>query len=97
MAKQVQPITPMALSGEIVYGTPLHRINEIVADNPVDQESAEFYAGDVRDVCSICDGPKSLKEAVKSKPVGELVSLKLAEVRQLIQAARRIKPEQPAA
>lgn len=96
MAKQSQPVTPMCIGGDIIYGTPLHRVNEIVQDNPVDQESAEFFAGDIRDVCGICDGPKSLKDAVKGKPVGELVNLKLAEVRQLIQAARRSKPEHPA-
>lgn len=96
MARQQQTPDTMTAQDEnetvIRYGTALHRVNEIVDDQPADQESTEFYAGDIRDVLRLCDEKsfKDLRDKVKGKPVGESVSLPVAQCRQLVATA--IKP-----
>jgi len=91
--RQVQQLDAMLEGDAIRYGTALHRINEIVEDQPMDQESAEFHAGDVRDVLRLCDEKsfQEVRDKVKGKPTGESVTLTLSQCRPLVAAA--LKPQ----
>lgn len=81
------------VEGEIRYGTSLWRVNQVLDDMPLDQEFSDFYAGDLRDVANISDPNdkivKSIRDKVKSKPVGELLNLPVLDVKQLVAVARR--------
>ena len=70
-------------------GTPLFRVNKIVSEQPQDQDESDFLVGDIRDVCAIVkDKPsEDLRTAVKGKKIHELVSLSIAQVKQLVAAA----------
>ena len=100
MARQIQVadqlLETVGEETQIRYGTSLWRLQDAIDNEPMDQESTEFYAGDIRDVCNQCDGPKSLRDAVKGKSVGETVVLKIADVKALIKSACNPKPETPA-
>ena len=91
MARQQQVPDVMVEAEDIRYGTALHRVNEVVEDQPLDQESADFLAGDIRDVCRVCDEKSfaDIREKIKGRPSGESVNLTLSLVRQLVSAARR--------
>ena len=77
----------------IRQGTPLARISAAVDEQPLDQESVEFFVGDIRDVCvAVGDKDKTaveMRDSVKGKPVGEKISLPIASVKQLIASALR--------
>lgn len=78
---------------KIRYGTPLHRLNSVVEEQPADMEFAEFLVGDLRDVCSIVGqkekGTEELLTLVKNKPGGSIVSASIATVKSLIASAIR--------
>lgn len=78
---------------EIRYGTPLWRLNDIVENQPQDQESTDFLVGDIRDVCNAAGTKEKiaeeLREHVKGKNVGASVSLPIASVKSLIACVLR--------
>lgn len=101
MARQIQIADVLYETGtdgelQIRYGTSLWRLQDAIDNEPMDQESTAFYAGDIRDVCNACDGPKPMRDAVKGKAVGESIVLKIADVKQLIATARKPQKSDPA-
>jgi len=100
MAKEKQIADPMLdVHGEPIYGTALYRVVETIDDQVEDQESATFYAGDIRDVCNTCNQKDkaviALRESVKGKVPGESVSLVLKDVRdvvRLIKSPTKLEP-----
>ena len=98
MARQIQTPDTLVSGGKIVFGTALHRLQEVADDNPQDQEFATFYAGDIRDVCAACDSKDEvvgkLAEKVRGSVPGAEFSLPIADVRKLIAVVQ--KPKTPA-
>jgi hypothetical protein len=98
MARQVQIADPLTAAGEIIYGTALYRLQDTVDNEPQDQESTGFYAGDIRDCCAVCESKDKaigdLLEKVRGQVAGAVVSLPIADVKKLIDAVR--KPKTPA-
>lgn len=87
---------PMIERGKIVHNSPLFRLQQETAANPVDQEQAEFYSGDVADVCNAfdCKAATALKKKISGRKAGERIMLPLAEVRQLIDSILQKTPEE---
>lgn len=78
---------------KIIPGTALHRVQTEIGSQPKDQEQAEFFAGDIRDVCNACD-PKdktvaALKELTSGKRPGETLFLPISDVKTIVAAACR--------
>jgi len=103
MPRQFQTPDPMFRSSpdgqEVLFGTAMYRLQSTIVDQPMDQEATGFYAGDVRDVCALCDASnktvKALKDKTKGVAPGAEVSLSIADVQSVIQLAMNPpKPEQ---
>lgn len=84
--------------GEPIVGTPLYRLNEVVAKNP-DARQVEVLSGDVIDICSVCDADdkdiKAIREKAETTKPGELwrpgapIVLPAASVLRLITSATK--------
>lgn len=84
-------VEPDALTDgeQIRYGTGLHRINEALDTADAEADAVELYAGDIRDALRglHANAFKPLRDKLKGKPAGELVSVATAEARKLVAAA----------
>ena len=108
MPRQIQVADPMFETdgdGETkpLFGTAAHRVQEVIDDQPMDQESTGFYAGDIRDICGLCDPNnktvKSLKDKIKNAAHGTEFNLPIADVKSVLSMAMnppKTEPKDPA-
>ena len=82
---------PETNSLQLRYGTSAWRLQQELDDQPMDQESTSFYAGDIRDCLSTCDPKafKSLRDLIRNKKVSEMVTAPIAEMKSLVGAVLR--------